>query len=317
MNAIVRHEQKSVRAQRVLPLCLYALLAGVTLSLPLPAHAQSKDVLNRIERMENELETLNRAVYKGERPPANVNSNAAEISGNVELRIGQLENEIRTLTGKIEQQSYDIQQAQQKLDALEQDTRMRLDTIEAQLRAGGAASSASGQPPMQDTNTIPPSTVGGMPAILQPDPNAAADNGMVTGAETGAAVTDAAGLYERGFAELKQQNYPAAEASFMAFMKQYPTHALAPNALYWLGETYYVRKQYDKASRAFAEAYQKYPSGPKGADNLLKLGMSLAGKGEKDNACIALKQLRKEYATGPEPVLRRGDQEMSTLGCPG
>ena len=91
---------------------------------------------------------------------------------------------------------------------------------------------------------------------------------------------------------------------------------MAPNALYWLGETFYVRKDYDKAARAFAEAYQKYPNGPKGADNLLKLGMSLAGKGEKDSACVALAQLRKEYPKGPEPVLKRGESEMATLGCP-
>lgn len=283
--------------------------------MSLPAQAQSNDVNNRIKRLENELETLNRAVYKGERPPAAASSGGSEATAAAELRLGQIETEIRNLTGKVEQQAYDTQQLQQRLEALEQDARMRLDAVEGQLRGGAVAAPAAGLPhqaPMQDTNTIPPMAPDGTPAILQPAPSAQADD--ITGNETGAG--DAAGLYEQGFAEIKQGNYQAAEQTFSGFMKRYPTHALAPNALYWLGETYYVRKQYDKSARVFAEAYQKYPDGPKGADNLLKLGMSLSGKGEKDNACIALRQLSKQYPDGPAPVLARGQQEVAALGCP-
>ncbi len=273
--------------------------------------------------MENEIDTLNRAVYKGEKPPASAGSDAA--AANIEVRLGQIETDIRNLTGKVEQQAYDNQQLQQQLEALSQDSKMRLDAIEAQLRgqgASGASAAAPGaiappptmDPAVTDSNTIPPTAPDGTPAVLRPDDTVSPED-QITGNEGGAAATDAAGLYEQGFAQIKANDFAAAEKSFAAFMKDYPTHALAPNALYWLGETYYARKDYDKASRAFAEAYQKYPNGPKGADNLLKLGLSLAGKGEKQNACIALGQLKKEYPNGPAPVLARGDQEMATLGC--
>lgn len=313
-------------ARRVIPLCLCGVV-GISMMAGTPAFAQSNDTNNRIKRLENEIDTLSRAVYKGEKPPAGAGGGAAaaDAMGVVDGRISQLEKDVQNLTGKLEQQSYDAQQMQQKLDALEQDARMRLDAIEAQLRGG--APTAAGTPP--------PSLIPQDPAQQQPpmDPNAVigSETGQppmkdvnvdpstnITGDETGGgAAADAAGLYEQGFSEIKREDYNAAEKSFAAFMKEYPTHALAPNALYWLGETFYVRKDYDKAARAFAEAYQKYPNGPKGADNLLKLGMSLAGKGEKDSACVALAQLRKEYPKGPEPVLKRGEQEMATIGCPG
>ncbi len=287
-----------------------------------PAFAQN-DANNRIKRLENEIETLSRAVYKGEKPPVAPGAiGAADATANIDARISQLEKDLQTLTGKVEQQSYDSQQTQQKLEALEQDTRMRLDAIEGQLRAGGgaaAAAAAATNAPMTQPSDVPqqppidPNVVIGsdqppMPSVLQPE-TPAEDSGS-------AGSMDAAGLYEQGFAEIKREDYPAAEKSFAQFMKDYPTHALAPNALYWLGETFYVRKDYDKAARAFAEAYQKYPNGPKGADNLLKLGMSLAGKGEKSSACVALAQLRKEYPKGPEPVLKRGESESAALGCP-
>ncbi len=300
-------------------MCLCGFV-GAALIYSVPASAQSNDVLNRLKRIENDVDTLNRAVYKGEKPPA-LSSDNASASADVDARINQIENDLRNLTGKVEQQSYDNQQLQQKLDAIEQDSRMRLDSIEAQLRGQPPmAQQAPMQPdmhgnsPVSDPNVIPPTAPDGTPAVLRPDETAPPAD-TVTGGETGAGATDAASLYEQGFGEIKRSDYDAAEKTFAAFMKQYPTHALAPNALYWLGETYYVRKDYNKASRTFAEAYQKFPGGPKGADNLLKLAMSLAGKGEKDNACIALGQLRKEYPKGPEPVLKRGEQEMATLGC--
>ncbi len=305
-------------AQRIIPLCLCVLI-GVATAIPVPAFAQSSDVLNRLKRIENEVDTLNRAVYKGEKRPP-VSQESIDSATNVESRLSQMENELRNITGKLEQQSYDIQQTQQRLDALQQDSRMRLDALEAQARSAGAqassappAQSPSMQPaPMVDTNTVPPpgmQQAQSIPPSLEPSPDMA-------GAQTGdASSVDAASLYEKGFAEIKANNYDAAEKSFAAFMKDYPAHALAPNALYWLGETYYVRKDYDKAARTFAEAYQKFPGGPKGADNLLKLGMSLSAKGEKNNACIALGQLKKEYPNGPEPVLKRGADEMTALGC--
>lgn len=309
MNASTIRVKKIALAQRILPLCL-CFLVGTSVFVPV-AHAQSKDVVNRIDRLENELDTLNRAVYKGEKPPAGaVGGGSDAASGELFDRVQAMETEIRDLTGKVEQQSYDMQQMQQKLEALTQDSGMRLDTIEGQLRNAPQAAAQqpvpTGMPPQP---VVPMTEVSGGGAVIV-DPST-----MVTGNETGADATDAAGLYEQGFGEIKQQNYDAAEKTFAAFIKKYPDHALSANAYYWLGETYYVRKNYDESSKIFAAAYKKYPDGPKGADNLLKLGMSLAGQGKKDDACIALGQLRKQYPNGPAPVMNKADQERTTLGC--
>ena len=307
------HRLNKAWAQRILPLCLCGFV-GIALVVPVavPASAQSNDVLNRIKRIENDVDTLNRAVYKGEKPPTPIADGASgEADALLQNRMNQIEKDVRALTGKFEEQDHATRQLQQKIDMLE----ARLNAPQPQA----AATNPAIQQPMNntDTNVIPPTMADGTPAVIAPSPVAADDPALnVTGAETGAAATDAAGLYEQGFGQIKAQQYPQAETSFSEFIKKYPTHALAPNALYWLGETYYVRGEFDKASRTFAEAYQKYPNGPKGADNLLKLGLSLAGKGEKDNACLALGQLKKEYPKGPEPVLKRGEQEMKTLGCP-
>ncbi len=114
---------------------------------------------------------------------------------------------------------------------------------------------------------------------------------------------------------MKDGSYDQAETGLKDFIARFPDHTLTPNARYWLGETYYVRKDYTQAARVFAEAYQQAPKGPKGPDNLLKLGLSLAGMGNKKDACIALNQLQTEYGGTANPVIDRAGREMKTIGC--
>ena len=177
-------------------LCCFVVLGAAT-----PAFSQSRDLVNRISRLENEVDTLNRAVYKGERPPASVSSGApSSETADLLLRIQQLEGEIRNLTGKVEQQSYDNQQTQMRLDALEQDARMRLDAIEGQLRNAPQATApqAATPAPMGAPTMQPAPSAAGMPPAPMNTPQ------VVTGNETGAVSIDAAALYEQGFGEIKQ-----------------------------------------------------------------------------------------------------------------
>ncbi len=278
-----------------------------------PAAAQSADVNARLKRIENDVDTLNRAVYKGEAPPP-LSQDANEATALMQSRLSQMENDLRTLTGRVEELTYANQQLQQKVDMLEEGVRRRIEALEGSLQGSEPmAPAAASQPQPQVNGSVNEPDLGGALQNQAPTDPSVEINDQQLGATAGG--MDAASLYEQGFAEIKKENYASAEVIFNKFIADYPNHALAPNALYWLGETFYVRKDYNKAARVFAESYQKYPKGPKGADNLLKLGMSLAGKGEKDSACVALKQLKKEYPQGPAPVLTRGDQEMATLGC--
>jgi len=318
MRRIVKAQNiKKAQGGKLLCLCLMGgvLIAGI--SMPSTASAQSStEMNNRLSRIENELQTLSRAVYRGETPEnatiANANSDRA--AADAVVRIQQLEGEIRTLTGKIEQQGFDLQQIQTRLDALEQDSRLRFEALEK----NNQAAPLQPQPTMMAPPTGQPSPPPTFPIAPAEQPAFPSQQAMQTPPESldPAATMDAASLYERGFSEVKAENFAAAQTTFESFLKTYPDHALASNALYWLGETFYVREQFSKAARVFAQAYQKYPNGPKAADNLLKLGMALAGDNKKAEACVALAELRKKYPNGPAPVLARGDQEMKTLGCP-
>ena len=121
--------------------------------------------------------------------------------------------------------------------------------------------------------------------------------------------------YNYAFGLLKQADYPAAEGALKVFVEQHPKDAMAGNAQYWLGETYYTRKQYLEAASAFAEGYKRYPKSAKAADNLLKLGMSLGRANRKEDACVALGRLGHDFPNPGASIKERAAAEKKQLGC--
>ncbi len=296
------------------------------------AHAQS-DVQTRMNRLENEIETLSRAVYKGEEPPPGAFSSpsADAAAAAMETRLNQLETQLRELTGMLEQQNYDIrllkEQAELTKSAATQSATVTQigrpfgtsplsgsiygDTAVNATAVEGQAGMQQIAPP-QPTATATPTGTAPYTAAGQLGTLSQSANGVYT---PPASNNDPAAVYETAFALVKDGSYEQAEIGLTDFLTRFPEHTLAPNARYWLGETYYVRKDYQQAIRIFAEAYKAAPKGPKGPDNLLKLGLSLAGAGNTKDACIALNQLQTEYGGTANPVIDRAGKEMAAIGC--
>lgn len=288
--------------------------------------AQSgREMNNRLKRLENEVETLSRAIYRGEQPPPGALSGGdASQQANIEIRLQELELQIRQLTGRVEEVSYENRQIKDQVERMASDLELRLRDLEQgrSPAAGISQGNNNGDRPQR-----------GSP-LYNSGNTATRDNGVDTPADRPSNTLgtirynaddmqspdtqggdDAAASYENAFSLLKAGSYDAAEREFSQFLRQHENHILAGNAKYWLGETFYVRGDFERAARIFAEGYQQYPEGSKSADNLLKLGLSLSAIGNEKDACIALRQLEKDYPSGSGPVLRRAEQEMSKLGC--
>lgn len=295
------------------------LLAVGCVSFSVPSFAQSvRDLDNRLSRLENEIGTLSRAMFRGEDPPPGSFSGGGQAAANVEVRIQQLEGELQSLRGLIEEQGFQVRQMKADLERSMSDFDLRLND----LQGGGAASSNGASSSVYNKRPIDgaepsagndgyswssnnASKPGQLGTYMQ-----SADTGEVIGSDNG--IT---GEYESALAKLKGRDYAGAEAAFTAFIGSHPDNDLTGNVKYWLGETYYVQGKHEQAARLFAEGYQQFPKGNKAADNLLKLGMSLAAMGKKEDACVALGQIAKEGFVNAGPVIRRADQEKARLGC--
>jgi len=121
--------------------------------------------------------------------------------------------------------------------------------------------------------------------------------------------------YDYAFSLLRRADYGRAEAALKRFLEAHPRDALAGNAKYWLGETYYVRGDFEQAAVEFLDGYQNYSKSNKGPDNLLKLGLAMAKLGQLQGACTALSRLSTEYPEASDTILRRAQNERGRLNC--
>jgi tol-pal system protein YbgF len=219
-------------------------------------------------------------------------------SAQMEVRLQQMETQVRELTGKIEEQAFEIRQLKQTIRNMGEGM-----ADQQQLGASQLARPEREAPKARLENPL------NLEYKMQQEPA-----GMKT-AVPGGVPMDATSQYEFAIANLKNEKYEEAREGFQTFLAENKDHVLAPNAKYWLGETYYVQGEYKTAARTFAEGFQAYPDSAKSPDILLKLGMSLAGMGKNGDACIALAQLPVKFPHGHDPILSRGQQEMDKLGC--
>lgn len=108
--------------------------------------------------------------------------------------------------------------------------------------------------------------------------------------------------YDQAFAALKDTRYADAAMQFSAFVDQYPNSSFAPNAYYWLAETYYVTRDFETALAMFQIVLERFPDSSKAGDALLKLGFSHFELQEWPAARSALEQVRADY---PDTTLSR------------
>jgi tol-pal system protein YbgF len=201
---------------------------------------------------------------------------ASNNQGNVDLlnQVTQLKSEVQALRSQIEELQQQQEQAKQASRNQYLDLDGRLNRLE-----GGAAS-----PPAATTTSQPPPATGGdqQPAVYG-DPGTLAQGEGERGA------------YEAAFDALKTGRYADSANLFQQFLQDYPSGSYAPNALYWLGESYYVTQNYALAQQQFQTLLDRYPTHDKAAGALLKVGLSQYGLKQMDAAEATLSQVGQRY----------------------
>jgi len=219
------------------------------------------------------------------------------------LRIGDIEEQMRALNGKIEEMSFQVRQLTEKFTRFSEDVEFRfqdLKTAAKPRRKPRKKKPSNQQLKSKSLGTIP---AGGE--------DGAASKTAQARASTGSPRDD----YNRAFDLIKQRQYDAAEVEFKAFLSRYPKNALGGNAQYWLGETYFARTQDKKAADAFLRGYTRYRTSAKAPDSLLKLGITLARLGQKDAACSAFNEMSVEFPRAPRNTRDRVKAEQRRIGC--
>jgi tol-pal system protein YbgF len=133
--------------QLLLPCACLRLAFGVALTAaPAPAWSQDGATQERLDRLERDLNMLQRQVYRG--APASVGGGGG-AAVNTEIRMDRLEAQMRDLTGRIEEFDNQIEQIRQRVEQVNSDTEMRLGQAPANPAPGRSGSAAPARPSRQ------------------------------------------------------------------------------------------------------------------------------------------------------------------------
>ncbi len=210
---------------------------------------------------------------------------------NMVLQVQQLQDEVRTLRGQIEQQEHLIDTLQRR----QRDQYLDLDQRIGELSSMRPASPSLASAPA--TVFIPPAE--DVPEIREQVQVSSAVTGLAvpqSSARTGASSPEAEKqMYDRAFQALKELRYADAAKEFQVFLDSYPRSEYADNAQYWLGESYYVTRNYEIALESFEKLMNNFPQSTKVPDSLLKVGYTHYELKQWERARAALTQVQEQY----------------------
>ncbi len=323
-------------------LFVLALAAGLLLeSAGVQAQtADTRGLVDRLDRLERDLNTLQSQVYRGQAgsgASSGAGGGGGGVSGNaysmLDDRISALETQLRDLTGQLERANFGISQLNSKLERMQTDDDFRFKELEAKAGIGPAPTTGgapqAGVPPAGGPAAEAGKAGAGIEAegqglasasgvLVHPGNKAGAEQKAsppASAAAPGLAGKTPQEQYDYAFGLLRNSDYEGANAAFQAFVAQHPHDALAGNAMYWRGQIPYSQGKYDQAAVIFLDAYQKYPKSAKAGESLLKVGLSMANLGKKKEACAALHRFSAEFPDAADNLRRQATVEKQKLGC--
>lgn len=282
-------------------------------------------------------------------PPANIPGGPTDSvdsgdAGALDVRIDRLENELRQANGRIEELENQQRRLEDQLKRFQQDVEFRLGG------AGAGANAVAAAPPVAAPDAAPPvkparksdafdpannpSAVGAprplgttppsAPLDLAGKPNAAP---MPTGplvADLGPTVVPGGGVgftdgpreqFNTAIEAYRNGQYAQAEEQLKAFLAANGSHRLAPDAIFYLGETYFQRSRPREAAEQYLKLSTDFAKSARAPEGMLRLGQSLAALGSNDQACATFAEVGKRYPTASPAVKKSAEREMQKAHC--
>ena len=302
-------------------------------------YSDNHNVLQILEALQQDIKTLERAVYSDSFQKSTNNDNSQNLleSSSEEaltrhlLKLSEIENQFRDLTNKFEEINFKLDKLSNRLTKLQSDNQLRFEQVEKTMSNVVSSDAASLSDSITDQNKILPgsSEPQDLGSISYKDMTTTESTQQTQSVDSTSTVVlenvesiekllpDASPekQYEFATSFLKVGDYNTAERALKEFIQSNPNHNLAGNAQYWFAETFRIRQLYVDAASAYLEGYQKYPKSEKAPDNLLKLGVSLVQIGEKDQGCMMITSLEKEYPEASQSILQKAKYEEKKFEC--
>ncbi len=269
------------------------------------------------------------------------------------VRVGQLEEEVRKLTGQVQDLNYQLLQMQEQMRQMQKDNEFRFQRLEGGTSSAPQGGDGGNGDSGRSRNMTPPASSGsassqGLPGVGDGATASTApaakgsgsppqtlgtmtldQSGKPVGLSMGTPGSNASGpdeaslpaggspddIYRSAYNQVLNGNYKAAASGFRDYLDIYPDGPKAADATFWMGESEFSLGQFDRAAKTFLDAHQKYPKAEKAPETLLKLGMALAALNNQDTACATYREVLKRYPRASPSVRQKVASEEKRTGC--
>jgi len=299
------------------------------------AQAQDSALNGRVDRLEREMRAVQRKVFPGGAgqtvepqitPETNTSIPGIPSSSplsDLTQRVTAIEEQLRTLTGQVEQGQYRLRQLEDAFAAYKRGTDARIKALEDRSTATAALGGEDTTVP-SDTGgaNIRPPASGTRPSIPAPGTSAGTTAPKPAAPATGTRAQQLAAIekpatgdaaedgYTYGFRLWQAKLYPEARRELEAVSSKYPTHRRASYAQNLLGRAYLDSGAPSLAAVAFYENYKKNPKGERAPDSLYYLAQALIKlKKPASEVCKVYTELDQLYGDKLSTEMKTGVAE--------
>jgi len=257
---------------------------------------------------------------------------AAQIT---DPRVLQLEEQVRQLTGRLEELNFQLLQMQEQLRRQQEDNEFRLQQLEdrqqgaLEPQTGGSAVASTDQD--KAPRIVQDAQQGAAPGdlgTLTIDQNGAVSGagidfsesgiGAAIGSEQTNAISGADGaepLYRTGYDHVLNGDYALAEQVFERFVELYPNDELVADARFWLGESVLAQGRFEDAAEIFIDTRARHPQAGKAAETMLKIGTIMAALGDRNIACVTFADALRTHPSMTASLRQRIEAEYAKAQC--
>ena len=195
-----------------------------------------------------------------------------------------LQQEVRQLSGLVEEQSRLIQKLQQN---------QRLQYIDLDRRVAALAPNrpAPGPTPLPDIDrqsAVDADVAGSESSLLDPGTT----EGTVQAEPEPTTEREA---YARAIRWMRSKRFAESTVAFEKLIVDYPNGQYTPNAFYWLGELHLASSNIEPARQNFVQVIRLYPDHQKVPDALYKLGVLYFQLGDESESRRYLTQVQTDF----------------------
>jgi tol-pal system protein YbgF len=262
-----------------------AITAMMLVSLPAPARAASKEIIELQTQVQQLMDNMQR------------------LQTTMDTRFAVLQHLAEQTADSANKMSASVTALQQKIAAQSDATNGKLDTASGQVQAlNDSVDELKSRIAKLDK------TIQDMQAQLQ---NIQTPPAPATAAPGAPQTPPLKETFQAGVRDFNAAKYDVAGDEFQDVITNYPKDDLAGDAQFYLGEISYRQKEYADAVKAYTAMLEGFPGSAKAPAALLHKGQALLQMNRKPAATTAFQSLIKRYPQTPEAA--QAKSKLATL----